>query len=110
MVLALVAERASGVPFHDLIATRVFAPAGMSQTAYLRLDELPGDAAVGYLYGAPESLRTNVLHLPVRGNGDGGAFTTAADMSGFWRALTGGALVSPERVAEMIEPRYRVDE
>ena len=110
MVLALVAERATGVPFHDLIATRVFAPAGMSRTEYLRLDELPGDAAIGYVYEAPESLRTNVLHLPVRGNGDGGAFTTAADMSRFWRALTGGALVSPERVTAMTEPRFRVDE
>ena len=110
MVLALVAERASGVPFHDLIATRVFAPAGLARTGYLRMDELPGDAAIGYLDSAAESLRTNVLHLPVRGNGDGGAFTTAADMSTFWRALVGGAIVSPQRVAEMTTPRYRVEE
>ena len=110
MVLALVAERASGVPFHDLIATRVLAPAGLEKTAYLRLDELPGDAAIGYLYAAPDSLRTNVLHLPVRGNGDGGAFTTAADMSTFWRALVDGAIISPQSVAEMTQPRYRVDE
>jgi CubicO group peptidase (beta-lactamase class C family) len=110
MVLALVAERASGIPFHDLVATRVFAPAGLSQTAYLRMDALPGDAAIGYLDGEPESLRTNVLHLPVRGNGDGGAFTTAADMSTFWRALADGAIVSPERVSEMTEAQYRVDE
>jgi CubicO group peptidase (beta-lactamase class C family) len=110
MVLAIVAERASGMPFHDLVAERVLTRAGLTRTAYLRLDELPGDAAVGYIESAPESLRTNVLHLPVRGNGDGGAFTTATDMSRFWRALVDGAIVTLPRVAEMIQPRFRVDE
>ena len=110
MVLAIAAERVSGMPFHDLIGTRVLSPAGLARTAYLRLDELPGDAAIGYLREDPESLRTNVLHLPVRGNGDGGAFTTAADMSRFWRALVDGAIVSPQSVTAMIEPQYRVDD
>lgn len=109
IVLAIVAERASGMPFHDLVAERVLIPAGMSRTAYLRLDELPGDAAVGYLGEDPESLRTNVLHLPVRGNGDGGAFTTVADLSRFWRALNDGAVVSPSSAAAMTRPRNTVE-
>ena len=71
VVLALIAERASGVPYHDLVEQRVCAPAGMIDTAFLRSDELPGRAALGYL--EDEGLRTNVFHLPVRGNGDGGA-------------------------------------
>ena len=50
----------------------------MTGTAFLRTDELPATAAVGYLY--PDGLRSNVLHLPVRGSGDGGAYTTVADM------------------------------
>ena len=69
VVLALLAERASGVPFHDLVEQRVCRPAGMTDTSFLRSDELPGRAAVGYL--DDEGLRTNVFHLPVRGNGDG---------------------------------------
>ncbi|GAA1949554.1 serine hydrolase domain-containing protein [Microbacterium deminutum] len=109
IVLAIVAERASGMPFHDLVAERVLTRAGMSRTAYLRLDELPGDAAQGYLHEDPESLRTNVLHLPVRGNGDGGAFTTVADLSRFWRGLIDGGIVPPSRVAEMIRPRSTVE-
>jgi len=70
VVLALIAERVSGVPFHDLVDQRVCRPAGMTDTSYLRSDELPGRAALGYL--DDDGLRTNVLHLPVRGNGDGG--------------------------------------
>ena len=42
VVLALIAERASGVPFHDLVRRRVCEPAGMDDTAFLRSDELPG--------------------------------------------------------------------
>ena len=49
VVLALIAERASGVPFHDLVRRRVCEPAGMTDTGFLRSDELPGDAALGYL-------------------------------------------------------------
>ncbi|WP_344062069.1 serine hydrolase domain-containing protein [Microbacterium pumilum] len=110
IVLAIVAERASGVPFHDLVGARVFAPAGLERTGYLRIDELPGDAAQGYLYESPESLRTNILHMPVRGNGDGGAFTTVADMSRFWRALVDGKIISSESVTQMTAPRNVAEE
>ena len=103
VVLALIAERASGVPFHDLVEQRVCAPAGMTDTAFLRSDELPGRAALGYL--EDEGLRTNVFHLPVRGNGDGGIYTTAADVHALWDALFAGRIVTPETVAEMVRPR-----
>ncbi len=106
MVLALVAERASGVPFHDLVQARVFDKAAMSRTAYLRSDDLPADAALAYLDN--EGNRTAVLHLPVRGNGDGGAFTTAGDLTLFWRALFEGRIVSSAMVAEMARPRADV--
>ncbi|WP_214466830.1 serine hydrolase domain-containing protein [Microbacterium flavescens] len=109
IVLALVAERVSGVGFHELVGERVFAPAGLKGTAFLRLDELPGDAAIGYLYEEPESLRSNVLHLPVRGNGDGGAFTTAPDLSRFWRALADGKVLPASTVAELWKPRRTVE-
>ena len=103
VVLALLAERATGVEFHDLVRTLVCEPAGMIDTAFLRSDELPGRAALGYL--SVDGLRTNVLHLPVRGNGDGGVYSTAADLSAFWDALYAGRIVSPAQLAEMVRPR-----
>jgi len=102
VVLALLAERASGVAFHELVRTLVCEPAGMVDTAFLRSDELPGRAALGYL--SADGLRTNIFHLPVLGNGDGGIYSTAADLSAFWDALFAGRIVSPERVAEMVRP------
>lgn len=102
VVLAVLAERAAGVDFHELIRTRVCQPAGMADTAFLRSDELPGRAALGYL--SVDGLRTNVFHLPIVGTGDGGIYSTAADLSSFWDALFAGRIVSPERVAEMVRP------
>jgi CubicO group peptidase (beta-lactamase class C family) len=103
VVLALVAERVAGRGYHELVADRVFAPAGMEGSAFLRSDELPGDAAIGYLPNG----RTNVFSLPVRGNGDGGAYTTVADLRRFWTALYAGRVVGPEVLTEAT--RARVD-
>jgi CubicO group peptidase (beta-lactamase class C family) len=102
VLLALIAERASGVPYHELVLERVCRPAGMEDTAFLRSDELPPRAALGYLRA--DGLRTNVLHLPVRGVGDGGIYTTVADVRVFWTSLVGGQIVSREWVAEMTRP------
>lgn len=104
VVLALVAERASGVDFHELVRERVTEPAGMRDSAFLRSDELPGRAALGYLE-LDGSSRTNVFHLPVRGSGDGGMYSTVEDIFAFWRALFAGEIVSREWVEEMTRPR-----
>ncbi len=108
IVLALIAERASGVEFHELVRQRVCRPAGMSHTEFLRSDELPGDAALGYL--TDDSSRTNVFHLPVIGGGDGGIYSTPADLSSLWGALFAGRIVPEHRVAEMVRPRSEVPE
>ncbi len=108
IVLALIAERADGATYHDLVTERVLVPAGLADTAFLRSDEPSGRMALGYLH--PDGLRTNVLHLPVRGNGDGGIYTTVADMNAFWIAFADGRIVPEEWVAEMTRPYSEVPE
>ena len=103
VVLALIAERTSGVPFHELVRQRVCRPAGMVDTEFLRSDELPGRAALGYLAMDGVS-RTNVFHLPVRGSGDGGIYSTVADIASFWTAFFAGRIVPADRVAELLQP------
>ena len=103
VVLALIAERAAGVPFHELVRRRVCEPAGMVDTAFLRSDELPGRAALGYLEA--DGARTNVFHLPVLGSGDGGIYSTVADVSAFWQSLLAGTIVSRDWVGAMLRPR-----
>ena len=50
-----------------------------------------------------------MLHLPVRANGDGGAYATAADMHRFWEALFAGTIVTPDTVALMTTPRSEME-
>lgn len=102
-MLALIAERAGGALYHDLVRERVLAPADLADTAFLRSDEPSDRMALGYLH--TQGLRTNVLHLPVSGNGDGGIYTTVADMHKFWSAFSDGLIVPDEWVAEMTRPR-----
>ena len=104
VVLALMAERVSGVAFHDLVSQRVLDPAAMSETEFLRSDELPARAARGYVQ-IDGHWRTNVFHLPVIGNGDGGIYTTARDVSRFWDALFQGRIVSEATLADMLTAR-----
>ena len=102
VLLGLIAQRASGVRYQDLVRQRVIEPAGLRHTDFLRSDALPGDAAIGYLY--PDSLRTNVFHLPIEGSGDGGAYTTGADLHAFWLALADGRIV-PKSLVETMTTR-----
>lgn len=101
VLLALVAERASGVSFYDLVQERVCGPARMESTAFLRSDDLPATAVIGYLKDGT----TNATRLPVRGSGDGGIYTTAGDVFRFWDAFFGGRLVSEEWVRELTRRR-----
>ena len=103
VVLALIAERASGVSYHELVRDRVTRPAGLAHTGFWRTDELPGDHAIAYLHA--EGFRANVLHLPVLGTGDGGISSTAADLAALWSALFDGRILPTELVAEMTAPR-----
>lgn len=108
MVLAVLLERATTGTYHDVVQRLVLEPAGLQRTGFLPLNELPADAAMGYL--ANEGDLVNTLHLPVMGNGDGGAFTTADDLHRFWLVLLEGRIVSRETVQEMTRPRHDVPE
>ena len=103
VVLALIAERVAGQPFPTLVQQAVSGPAGMADTDFLRSDELPAGTALGYLYD--KGPRTNIHHLPVVGTGDGGIYTTVADMHAFWTALMAGRVLPIERVKQMTTPR-----
>jgi hypothetical protein len=81
----------------------------MVDTSFLRSDELPGRAALGYVEMGG-TWRTNVFHLPVRGNGDGGIYTTVADVRSMWLALFEGRIVPLEWVSHMVASRSETSE
>ncbi len=106
LVLALIAERASGTGYHDLVRTRVLEPSATTRSGFFRSDSLPFDTATGYL--DVDDDRSNVFHLPILGGGDGGMYTTAADTHLIWTALLEGRLVSPSMVEQLLSVQAQV--
>jgi CubicO group peptidase (beta-lactamase class C family) len=100
VMLSVAVELATGRSFYDVVDERVLSRASMDETAFVRSDRLPADAAIGYLGDD----RSNVLHLPVRGAGDGGAYSTVRDLGKLWDALLDGRIVEPSRVERLLEP------
>ncbi len=118
IVLGLVVERLTGESFPDYVAEKIFGPAGMTASGWLRRDALPGDAAVGYARagwqdrsGRPVALadpaspptsprHANTGDLPAIGSSAGGSYSTARDLLAFAQALGAGKLGQPERYAQ----------
>ena len=106
VVLAILVERATRTAFVDLVRQRVCVPANMKDTEYLRSDALPERTALGYLHAQGHD--SNVLHLPVRGSGDGGVYTTVADVHRLWTALRDGAVLDRAALAAAWQSRSDV--
>jgi CubicO group peptidase (beta-lactamase class C family) len=104
VLLALMVERVLGQSFEDIVQDLVLNPAEMAHTGFVRSDRLPGDVAIGYMTSEnsiENKFWTNALHLPVMGSGDGGLFSTAADMHTFWLSVTNESIVSAKSWREM---------
>jgi CubicO group peptidase (beta-lactamase class C family) len=98
IVLGLVIEQLTGLPFTDVVEQRVLTPAGMSASGFFRLDEPVPDVAIGYRRESSHGAwRSNIYSIPVIGGADGGAMCTARDLDRFLRAYADGTLLGPLR-------------
>lgn len=95
ILLGLVVEELTGEDFRTFVGRQIFEPCGMTRSGYFAMDALPDNTATGYLSRDESDRRSNIFSVPSIGGSDGGAFTTAADMRLFWRALVEGRLLSP---------------
>lgn len=114
-VAGRVVEVVSGAPFETFVAERIFTPLGMRDTTFVLSDDQR--ARVAQLYGPGSDGKglqpsSSWIHDPSEGrdrgpNPSAGLFSTAADMSRFYRmVLNGGELdgkrvLSENAVAEM---------
>jgi CubicO group peptidase (beta-lactamase class C family) len=111
VLLGLVLEELAGKPYTEVVAERVFEPAGMASSGFFPLDEVRADLAVGYLppAGPGGPWRTNIYSVPIVGGADGGACSTAADLDRFLRRYDDGTLLGRELTDTMLVPRVPVD-
>ncbi|MGI9008437.1 MAG: serine hydrolase domain-containing protein [Streptosporangiaceae bacterium] len=92
-VLGVLAARAAGMPFADVLRTRLFEPLGMTDTGFWTPQ--PGRLATAYqpgpdglvVYDQPDGAWSRP---PAFGDGAGGVLSTADDLLAFARMLLGG--------------------
>ncbi|MDR2183549.1 MAG: beta-lactamase family protein [Clostridiales bacterium] len=102
VVLGLIIESVTGVPFDEYLLNSVFEPCGMVNTGYYELDRLPPNCANAYIHDEERGeYYTNIFSIEAKGSGAGGCFTTVEDVERFWTRLFEGVVVSKNTVKEM---------
>ncbi len=106
VVLALILEAITCVPFDAYLKKTIFDPCGMTDTGYYELDRLPERCASAYIRDEETGgYYTNIYSVDVKGSGAGGAYTTVADIEKFWSCLISGALLSQAMLEKMLAPQ-----
>ena len=104
ILLGLIIEKVSGLPFSEYIETNIFQKAGMDASGYFESDALPEETAVGYIEQEDGTWKTNVFSIPAKGGPDGGAYVTAPDMLKLWQALMTHQLLGKEMTEKLLKP------
>lgn len=103
VVLAMIIEKLTNMPFDKYLKMKVFDICKMENTGYYELDKLPAKCANNYIMSENiNEYRTNIYSVDVKGTGAGGAFTTIEDISKFWKSLLSYKLLSKEMTNNMI--------
>ncbi|RDW19650.1 serine hydrolase domain-containing protein [Oceanobacillus chungangensis] len=110
IILGLIVEHISGMDFADYIEENIFQKAGMTESGYFSMDELPESVSIGYMEKPDGTWKSNIFSLPAKGGPDGGAYVTATDMGIFWEALMNGRLLSEKMTRILLTPRENVVE
>ncbi len=105
MVLALIVERVSGMPFADFLEKNIFAPLGMEHSfVYSKLqntdslnEKLQGYRRRRVFFPLPETQHDGAV-------GDKGVYSTAADLYKWDQALYTDQLVSKESLQKAFSP------
>ena len=106
ILLGIVIEEISGVPYIDFIQNNILELCDMSDSGFFAMDRLPERTAFGYIDGE-EGWRTNIFTLPIVGSSDAGLFTTVGDMDKLWTAFFEGKILSKRLTNLFLEKAVR---
>ncbi|MCB9147798.1 MAG: beta-lactamase family protein [Caldilineaceae bacterium] len=114
MLLGLLIERSSGLPYFDYVRQHIFARAGMTRSDFLALDDVHEEVAEGYIPITDDNKRIgwkrNIYSTTAAAAADGGATSTVDDLYRFAQALRNGQLLSAEMTHAMLTPKVLQDD
>lgn len=89
VLLGLVIEKVSGMGYYDYVRTKIYAPAGMTESDSYELDAIVPKRATGYTTRGvvPGERRSNIYSKPGKPSSAGGGYSTAMDLLRFTNAL-----------------------
>ncbi len=110
VLVGLAIEKASGMEYRDYVRRNIFARAGMSDSDFLRMDQVNPRLAEGSdpIRDAQDKItawKRNIYSFPPVGSADSGAQVTAADLDRFLRAVRRGMLLSPAMTEAFLTPQ-----
>ena len=109
VVLGLVAARAAGQPFGDVLRERIFAPLGMTRTlAYEKGKNEVQDRAYGHTKESARFRETDQSSTSAT-LGDGGVYSCLEDLAKWDEALRTNALLSKAEMAPALTPARLAD-
>ena len=100
--LGMLIEKLTGSLYRDFIREHVLQVANMHRSGFYAFNDLPENTANGYL---EDRRTTNIYHLPLRGGGDGGMYSTTDDLRAFWDSLFSHRILSAKLTATYLETR-----
>jgi CubicO group peptidase (beta-lactamase class C family) len=101
--LGMLIEKLTGMLYRDFVHEHILKGASMHNSGFYAFNDLPENTANGYL---EDRRRTNIYHLPLRGGGDGGMYTTTNDLCSFWDSLFSNKILSPELTKTYLKTHY----
>ena len=111
VLLGLVIEAVSGVPYQQYVQDNIIKPCGLAHTGFYRMDSLPANTALGYIEDEDSGeWRTNIFSVPILGGSDGGLFSCAGDMDKLWRAIFANEILSESMTQTFLSQQVVIDE
>lgn len=105
VLLGLIIESVAGQRYIDYVQQYILQLAGMNDSDFFALNQLPARTATGYLPMQSGQWRSNIFETPIIGGADGGIFVTAADFGRFWDALFQHRLLSADMTQKFLSPQ-----
>ncbi len=105
--LGMIIEKLTGMLYRDFMNEYILKAASMHTSGFYAFNDLPENTANGYL---EDRRTTNIYHLPLRGGGDGGMYTTTDNLLSFWDSLFSNRILSAELTETYLSTHYAFDD
>jgi CubicO group peptidase (beta-lactamase class C family) len=111
VLLGLIVEKVSGIPFPEFLRQNIFAPLGMNHTVFYPREGLSDEAHRAYGYSQRDGafVRTD-QSLTSSTRGDGAIYSSVVDLYKWDQALHKGRLVKPATLQEAFTAGAKVDD